>query len=744
MKSRIIKILSILIIGLFFGGAFPTIFTETAKADNIQLPFFDDFEDYNVGEYPDDNGWWQTMYSGISGYVSNEETSSGLKSFRLDSYPNWARTEYVNIDIPDKLEYEVDVFIEDSNKAAKVGFSIQRSNYNPKFNYVGFTKNGDIHFKGIDSTILQSYSKQTWYHIKVQLDYTTETADVYIDGNLKGNNLEIKPKEFYDPQWGDVTLNKFSLSSSNYPSGSHNVVYFDDIKISKIKNSDGIVNRKALLISCCDYEDGNEDLIAPKYDVKNMKYLLVDGFGFAEEDVIILREPSKDEIKNKLDDIKDATDNDDIKVFYYSGHGGHLRRSEYLDLTDINELYDYELNENFSDIDNLVGIFSTCYSGGLCHETDDTPDVDKQGNPKTFSGIIGSSKLIGMAVNSTEFHTESGFPWYATGFYDREFISAFTANRYLVKSYLPGDNERVSMEEAFNYAKDQMLVHHSDHSKIYDAWPSEEDNTDQFFLSENAVQDYLSFNLLCPANIHVFDTQGNHVGLTNNEEIDLQIPGVCYLGTGAEDSKYIIVFNPDSYDKLDFAVIGENKGFFSLECNNYNKDTRETETIIFNNIAIEKNSKATFSVTDGFTDMDVDYDGDGTIDDIISPTYYSNPVFVPKASFLSSVIDPQAHLKLNFDGSSSFDPDGQIVDYLWDFGDGTTGSGVIINHQYSSEGTYDVILTVTDDEGLSTKVLNTIIVGSAKSSVPIFSPLVMIIFVLMVSLIAIVQIRKKR
>ena len=56
-------------------------------------------------------------------------------------------------------------------------------------------------------------------------------------------------------------------------------------------------------------------------------------------------------------------------------------------------------------------------------------------------------------------------------------------------------------------------------------------------------------------------------------------------------------------------------------------------------------------------------------------------------------------IKVEFDGSNSFDLDGNISDYLWDFGDGLTGGGASINHIYSSKGYYTVTLTTTDDEG---------------------------------------------
>lgn len=53
-----------------------------------------------------------------------------------------------------------------------------------------------------------------------------------------------------------------------------------------------------------------------------------------------------------------------------------------------------------------------------------------------------------------------------------------------------------------------------------------------------------------------------------------------------------------------------------------------------------------------------------------------------------------------FNGSSSTDPDGTIVSYAWNFGDGTPpGSGVTTSHVYAASGTYTATLTVTDNRG---------------------------------------------
>ena len=58
-----------------------------------------------------------------------------------------------------------------------------------------------------------------------------------------------------------------------------------------------------------------------------------------------------------------------------------------------------------------------------------------------------------------------------------------------------------------------------------------------------------------------------------------------------------------------------------------------------------------------------------------------------------------AGIPVALDGSGSADPDGTIVAYNWDFGDGSVGTGMSPNHTYIVAGTYNITLTVTDDSG---------------------------------------------
>ena len=82
----------------------------------------------------------------------------------------------------------------------------------------------------------------------------------------------------------------------------------------------------------------------------------------------------------------------------------------------------------------------------------------------------------------------------------------------------------------------------------------------------------------------------------------------------------------------------------------------------------------------------------------------------PIASFTAIPTSGVAPLEVSFDASGSYDPDGNIVSYEWDFKDGNTGSGEIVNHTFSSTGNYNVKLTIIDNEGAVGSTTKTITV----------------------------------
>jgi streptogrisin C len=66
----------------------------------------------------------------------------------------------------------------------------------------------------------------------------------------------------------------------------------------------------------------------------------------------------------------------------------------------------------------------------------------------------------------------------------------------------------------------------------------------------------------------------------------------------------------------------------------------------------------------------------------------------------------------DFNASGSYDPDGSIVSYAWNFGDGTTGSGMMLNHVFPYEGTFPVTLTVTDNSGKTSQSWQNVLASS--------------------------------
>lgn len=72
-------------------------------------------------------------------------------------------------------------------------------------------------------------------------------------------------------------------------------------------------------------------------------------------------------------------------------------------------------------------------------------------------------------------------------------------------------------------------------------------------------------------------------------------------------------------------------------------------------------------------------------------------------------------LALMFDGTGSTDPDGSIVAYNWDFGDGNVGSGQTASHTYVTQGTYNVTLMVTDNAGATDSAMTTARIVSVAS-----------------------------
>jgi len=97
--------------------------------------------------------------------------------------------------------------------------------------------------------------------------------------------------------------------------------------------------------------------------------------------------------------------------------------------------------------------------------------------------------------------------------------------------------------------------------------------------------------------------------------------------------------------------------------------------------------------------------------DIVEDGHYNEPPPEPHAEFTYTPMLPIVDEMITFNASASCDYDGTIVSYDWDFYDGTYDTGEVVTHAYTVAGTYDVTLTVTDNDGLTDTAAAAITVG---------------------------------
>ena len=89
-------------------------------------------------------------------------------------------------------------------------------------------------------------------------------------------------------------------------------------------------------------------------------------------------------------------------------------------------------------------------------------------------------------------------------------------------------------------------------------------------------------------------------------------------------------------------------------------------------------------------------------------TYSTDMVNRAPVATIQSQAVARRDTPVQFDGSTSYDPDGRVVGWNWDFGDGYTAEGTVVQHPFLTRGTFDVVLTVSDQMGATSKATWTI------------------------------------
>lgn len=124
---------------------------------------------------------------------------------------------------------------------------------------------------------------------------------------------------------------------------------------------------------------------------------------------------------------------------------------------------------------------------------------------------------------------------------------------------------------------------------------------------------------------------------------------------------------------------------------------------------------------------------------------------MPPVVVINTSYSEPMNLTIHVIGSNSYDVDGEIQSYYWNFGDDKYGANQDMYHTYTSPGDYVITLTVTDDDGLTDIAIMSITVyedslGKEKEekAVPFFINSIILIgcIILLGSLLVIIIFRK--
>jgi len=185
------------------------------------------FEEYPAGSYPSAGGWYN-LWSGISAAVVSGIAHSGNQSFYLQGQPNWVRADGINLPLSgvNVITYSVAVMVPSGSAAgARVGFFLYTSsNTSIDFNSVDFSPGAQITATGqVTQGTGIICQPNTWYVVKVQLDYSAGIMNVWVNGQEMIWNLPASSKQ---------KSSIFFLGTDWLGSASGTMsAYFDDIVI---------------------------------------------------------------------------------------------------------------------------------------------------------------------------------------------------------------------------------------------------------------------------------------------------------------------------------------------------------------------------------------------------------------------------------------------------------------------------------------------------------------------------------
>jgi transglutaminase-like putative cysteine protease len=126
----------------------------------------------------------------------------------------------------------------------------------------------------------------------------------------------------------------------------------------------------------------------------------------------------------------------------------------------------------------------------------------------------------------------------------------------------------------------------------------------------------LMATLKCPANLHAYDSLGNHVGMNDQGGIDLEIPDSYYTGPDSDLEEIVILGQSEN---VVYTVEALSAGEFDLTIRQ--TTAGGTGELIYQSVPIIEATEAWVDISPGNPEylMSIDYDGNGMVDNISSP-----------------------------------------------------------------------------------------------------------------------------
>ena len=220
-------------------------------------------------------------------------------------------------------------------------------------------------------------------------------------------------------------------------------------------------------------------------------------------------------------------------------------------------------------------------------------------------------------------------------------------------------------------------------------------------------------------NIYFLDIEGALIGRSNigSPVLSVSISSDGNYVAAASDSEVFLFNAPPVQAQLNLEVVGSGTSNPTPGSHMY-----DLGTVVNVDALPEVGWSLDYWLLDG-----VDVGAEDPIPITMDTIHVLRAVFVevpppeepPVASFTFSPGSPVVDETVSFDAGNSYDPDGTITSYFWDFGDDSSGTGKTTTHAYGAAGTYPVTLTVTDNDGLTNTTLQSISIGKVPSSISI-------------------------